>query len=339
VALDSGTRLGQGHHGFAIEDEVGTGFQALPVNALLRATGDFLPPELILDAQVSASLTDELVTDADATGTVTPGDTLRYTATITNAGTDDAPIARFEAAADSATAVVAGSVFTSRGSVERAGDPFVEVGLGSLPAGGAATIRYDVEIPDPFGMAPGSLVSRAVVSGQGFHAVVADDPDAPGSADPTVTPVLERTPSFGRDARLRPTIQLSFDRVGKDRIRLKLRGWEVAEGLDPVGQRVAVDVGGVVLDATLDERGRFKAVNDSLKVRARRDGSWKLHMRRRSGDWATSFADEGLDAGSHRKLPVEVGIRATVAGETYESTPELSYSSKAGVRGKARISR
>jgi hypothetical protein len=48
VGLATGTTAGQGHHGMLINDVVGTGFQLLTgVNAMVRASGDVLPVELM----------------------------------------------------------------------------------------------------------------------------------------------------------------------------------------------------------------------------------------------------------------------------------------------------
>ncbi len=48
VGLGSGTIAGQGHHGMAINDIVGTDWQTLPgLNALLRASTTLIPVELM----------------------------------------------------------------------------------------------------------------------------------------------------------------------------------------------------------------------------------------------------------------------------------------------------
>ncbi|MCP3912413.1 MAG: hypothetical protein GY713_15825 [Actinomycetia bacterium] len=48
VGLGTGTTNGQGHHGMAINDIVGTGFSTIPgINALVGATSAFIPVELM----------------------------------------------------------------------------------------------------------------------------------------------------------------------------------------------------------------------------------------------------------------------------------------------------
>ena len=307
----------------------------------MRATGDFLPPELILDAQVSALLVAALEVDADGSGTVSAGDVVRYTATIDNAGTQDAPIARLEVDPDPRTVLVPGSVTASQGTVERGGapgDPRVEVALGALTAAGTATVGFDVALPDPLpgGLAP--LVVQGTVSGQGFSALPTDDPATPAPADPTQTPVDEATVPFGPAALVKPKVKLVFDDVGRDRIKVKVKRWELASGFVPDGETVQIDVGGVVLDAPLDARGRYKTTNDKLKLKQRRkDGTWKLSLRRRSGDFAADFADEGLDALDNQKKPVNLRVRAVVQGTIYQDVVGALYTSKAGRSGKARL--
>jgi hypothetical protein len=65
----------------------------------------------------------------------------------------------------------------------------VNLSIGTLPAGQSITITFNVTINDPF--TGGAQVSnQGTVSGSNFSDVLTDDPDFPGTADPTVTPVV-----------------------------------------------------------------------------------------------------------------------------------------------------
>ena len=64
-------------------------------------------------ALLTATKTDALLTDADGSGGVTPGDTLRYTITINNTGPSDATNSVFNDTIDSNTSFVTGSLQTT----------------------------------------------------------------------------------------------------------------------------------------------------------------------------------------------------------------------------------
>ncbi|HEX8144754.1 MAG TPA: Ig-like domain-containing protein [Pyrinomonadaceae bacterium] len=65
----------------------------------------------------------------------------------------------------------------------------VNLSIGTLPAGQSITITFNVTISDPY--TGGAQVSnQGTVSGSNFSDVLTDDPDFPGAADPTVTPVV-----------------------------------------------------------------------------------------------------------------------------------------------------
>jgi uncharacterized repeat protein (TIGR01451 family) len=142
---------------------------------------------------VAATKTAALALDQDGDGAADPGDTLAYTVTLTNLGAGPATGVVFTDTPDPATALLAGSVTTTQGTVTTgngAGDVAVEVDVGTLAAaGGTATITYQATIDDP--LPPGVLVvaNQGLAAGDNFAAVPTDDPAAPGAADPTLVPL------------------------------------------------------------------------------------------------------------------------------------------------------
>jgi large repetitive protein len=65
----------------------------------------------------------------------------------------------------------------------------VSLNIGTLPAGQSITITFNVTINDPF-LGGTQVSNQGTVSGSNFSDVLTDDPDFPGAADPTVTPVV-----------------------------------------------------------------------------------------------------------------------------------------------------
>ena len=71
----------------------------------------------------------------------------------------------------------------------------VSVVIGTIPAGGTATVSYKVVIANPLPAGTTQISSQGTVSGDGFS-IATDDPAATGAADPTITPIA----SFGPTA-------------------------------------------------------------------------------------------------------------------------------------------
>lgn len=155
-----------------------------------------LPPDngtaSIAVPDLTLSKDDALQVDADSSGDVSPGDTLRYTLVLQNAGASAASNVVIDDVPDPNTSLVAGSVTTSSGSVavgNTAGDTVVQVSIPSVAAGASVTITYDTLIDDP--LAPGvtEVVNQATFDSDELPPGTSDDPDPPGADDPTVVPV------------------------------------------------------------------------------------------------------------------------------------------------------
>ncbi|MEO8378379.1 MAG: GEVED domain-containing protein [Acidobacteriota bacterium] len=167
-------------------------------------------PVTIADAlpDVAATKTVVLLTDVDHDGQADPGDTLRYTITITNDGLGDATGVLFNDTPDANTNLVVGSVTTTTGTVtsgNTAGNTTVAVTVGTLAANGTATIAFNVTIDNP--LAPGvtEVVNSGTVSGSNFPTEVTDDPSVTGSSNPTAFALaieFEPIPTLGTWALL-----------------------------------------------------------------------------------------------------------------------------------------
>jgi uncharacterized repeat protein (TIGR01451 family) len=134
------------------------------------------------------------VDDLDGSGTLTPGDTLRYTVQIGNTGTADALNAVFTDTPDSNTTLVAGSVTTTQGSVTTGNAPGatqVSVALGTLVASAPpVVVAFTVRINNPFPSGVTQVVNQGLVSGSNFAQIVTDDPATTPAGDPTVDDVV-----------------------------------------------------------------------------------------------------------------------------------------------------
>lgn len=186
--------------------ETGTGADMTNVGAIsleLTTTTDALLQRFSVAAiktsrSLTATLTAELLDDNDFDALASPGDTVRYTATITNPEDRKAEASRgvtFTASPGSNTTLVLGPTTTSQGRVttgNTTGDTAVAVDIGTLTDGASATITFDALISQPISPSvtqvscQGSVTSETIASG-----FSTDDPGAGGSTDATVTPIVK----------------------------------------------------------------------------------------------------------------------------------------------------
>ena len=144
-------------------------------------------------AALEATKRDQLLTDADSSTSVTPGDTLRYTVVLTSVGTGGALDVVFTDAPGTNTMLVSGSVSTTSGTIAAgngAGDSTIQVDIASMPVGDMATITFDVTINSV--LVPPSAVTvgnQGLVNGSNAPDEPTDDPDTPSDDDPTMTPL------------------------------------------------------------------------------------------------------------------------------------------------------
>lgn len=142
---------------------------------------------------LDATKTDALQLDPDTTGSVSGGDTLRYSIVVSNTGTSGATdITVEDLVADANLSLVPGSVTTTSGSVilgNGGADTTVEVFIPAIAAPSAVTITFDALIATPLAPAIMQVTNQASISSQEQEDFVSDDPDTGPDDDPTVVPL------------------------------------------------------------------------------------------------------------------------------------------------------
>ncbi len=128
---------------------------------------------------MAASLTDSVVNDVVPAGP-SIGDTLLYTAVVQPSGDCGDASVSFTAPVDPNTTVVPGSVTTTRGGVLSDDPPTVTLGL--MDAGSSATITWEVIVDGGT-----SVETQGTVTAGKTGSTLTDDPNVPGTSDPTVT--------------------------------------------------------------------------------------------------------------------------------------------------------
>ncbi|MEM8960297.1 MAG: Calx-beta domain-containing protein [Acidobacteriota bacterium] len=160
---------------------------------------------VVADPELGATKVDSLFDDVDGDGVPSPGDVVRYVVTITNTGDGEATGVRFTDLVPTNTALVLGSVTSSLGSV--LSEEPLEVDLGTVAPATSATVSFDVTLDSPFPLGIDEISNQGNVFSDQLPALLTDDPDVGGDADPTVTMVTatprlvaEKTDSVAVDA-------------------------------------------------------------------------------------------------------------------------------------------
>jgi uncharacterized repeat protein (TIGR01451 family) len=136
---------------------------------------------------LAATKTAALAVDADGDGAVSPGDTLLYSLRIANGGNTPATAVAVADPLPADTALEPGSVQTSQGSV--ASESPVQVSLGEIAAGAAATVTFRARVASPFPPSRSAVSNQATVSSAELPPLATDDPATPAAGDATSTPV------------------------------------------------------------------------------------------------------------------------------------------------------
>ncbi len=142
------------------------------------------------DAVLVATKTDRILIDADASNSASPGDTLFYEIDIRNIGNANAAGVLFQDALDENVTLDPGGVQTTVGSVIGDNGPSarqVSVAIGVLGAGERASIAIRVKINEQAPADLRELVNQGRVLSDDRPKLSTDDPDQPGSSDPTRT--------------------------------------------------------------------------------------------------------------------------------------------------------
>ncbi|NHA67339.1 RHS repeat-associated core domain-containing protein [Phycicoccus flavus] len=147
-------------------------------------------------ATIQASLTDGLQVDVGGDGTVSPGDTVRYTLVVRNGGdvTLQGVSAELPAGADST--LVDGAATTPDGGRVENRDGTAWVTLPDIAGHASRTVTVDVRVADPLPAGVGEIATQGAVRATGVPSVQTDDPVLPGAADPTRTTVIRPNPAL-----------------------------------------------------------------------------------------------------------------------------------------------
>lgn len=136
------------------------------------------------------TLTDALTSDRDGNGRPSAGDTLTYTASVSNTSGGSASNVIFRVVPDSNTTLVVNSVSTNRGVIisgQQAGESSVAVVIGSLAVGESASITYRTTIKSSLAPRTMLLSNQSQVTADNLANRISDDPTTLKIDDATET--------------------------------------------------------------------------------------------------------------------------------------------------------
>lgn len=139
-----------------------------------------------------AQKTDALLDDLNSNGGADPGETIRWSITVTNVGNQTAKNLLFSDLVEDNLSIIPGSVTTDLGLVlegNNPGDTLIRIDLGAFAATAVANIQFDTRIADPMPSGVNEVVNQGRFTGSGINPVLTDDPDLPGLLDPTIVPI------------------------------------------------------------------------------------------------------------------------------------------------------
>ena len=148
-----------------------------------------------LDTDIDFNFTkdDQLLIDADSNGIASPGDTLRYTLSLTLMG--NAPVTGVTLVDNPGpvTNLKIGSVTTNNGTIDSGndiGDTAVQINLGDMTSGDSAQVVFDVVVKNPLPSNVTQVANQAFLSGDNIPTTPSDDPATGAAGDATVTSLL-----------------------------------------------------------------------------------------------------------------------------------------------------
>ena len=144
------------------------------------ATAPVTPSDI---RSIAASKTVALAIDADASGGLTPGDTLEYTIVLNNRATTTQTNVVFTDLIPTNTTYVAASLTSTKGSTADASSP-LSVAVGSMAPAETVTVKFRVRVN--VGTAPTTVIrNQGSVDSDQIVPTRTDDPALPGAEDPT----------------------------------------------------------------------------------------------------------------------------------------------------------
>jgi RHS repeat-associated protein/uncharacterized repeat protein (TIGR01451 family) len=232
------------------------------------------------------TLADQLASDNDGDGQVTPGDTLGYRLEVTNAGAGPATNVNVVMSAPSETTLIPASVQVSPNAPVAATPGELSVSVGMLAAGQGTVVTLQARVQDFPSPGVSEIVATATATSAEGGSVPSDDPDTSDARDPTRTPLVlpdrpgpaiaELSPSEGTTVTEPVAIRAALSpQPGESLARWRVTGRrvgtdEVVELGSGVGPPPVNPGGGLPVLATFDPTVR---VNGTWEIAVQAAGS------------------------------------------------------------------
>lgn len=132
------------------------------------------------------------------------------------------------------------------------------------------------------------------------------------------------------------SIKMSFAKPLKDACSAKGRLTELDAAFAIANAAVSVEVAGVRKTWTLDEKGKAKTIDGTVRFKLSKKLGWTFTAKFAKGDYAATWDASGLTDGDFKNAPRSVTVIVEVGGAAYGQDRDVLYTAKTGKTGRAK---
>jgi hypothetical protein len=126
-----------------------------------------------------------------------------------------------------------------------------------------------------------------------------------------------------------------FTKQNGDSLKLKatLPGIQTDTAFE--GKRLGIDVGGAVVEFTLDAKGRGRSKQGSARAKFDKNGNLIVQFSVRKGQWTEAWADGGID-NTLSQTEIEMPFVISFGDRHFAGTDTMNYVGRKGKTGRAK---
>lgn len=156
------------------------------------------------------------------------------------------------------------------------------------------------------------------------------------SASPLPKEVASDVPSAEALVVSKLLLRTNFARKGSDSYQVSGSIATLPTSSVVKGAHVSVDVGAAIVDFVLDDKGRAKSKNGTLRLTLNTKKTWSFQVAVKSGQWVSDWADGGVANTTIKAESLEIPVTFTIDGHTYGGSKKTLFTSHAMRSGIAK---
>lgn len=194
------------------------------------------------------------------------------------------------------------------------------------------TLTFDWDFGDGGnGSGASPLYAYAVAGNYTVTLTVSD-----GTNDVVETLHVTVADTIGALAADKVALKLNFGKPLNDACSAKGRLTELDTAFVAANAEVSVEVAGVRKTWTLDDKGKAKTLDGTVRLKLSKKLGWTFTAKFAKGDYAATWDDAGLTDGDFKNAPHTVTVIVEVGGAAYGQDRDVLYTAKTGKTGRAK---